>query len=171
MVSVEWVLQDQWCGEGGGRGQSPCSRTTSVRGASGPSFYLCHTCLVINVPVTVESFGRHTANPAMTPPCAAFRKARCFTLGESLEFVRGTVKALNQLFNAILSFGTHKKSHGSKSGMEGRCRTFILFLATNWRTKYSKQLRCHCGETSTPNFYSHAVWDQYLSRRQCKVSP
>jgi len=91
-----------------------------------------NTCLATNVvPVIVVSFDRHTASPAMTPPFAALREARCFTLGESLDFVHVMVKALNQLFNAILSFGTRKKLHGSKSVMQGRCRTFILYSARN----------------------------------------
>jgi hypothetical protein len=67
----------------------------------------------------------------MTPPFEALREARCFTPGKSLDFAQVMGKALNQLFNAILSFGTRKKSHGSKSGMQGRCRTFILFSARN----------------------------------------
>jgi hypothetical protein len=67
----------------------------------------------------------------MTPPFEALREARCFSLGESLDFVQVILKALNQLFNAVLSFGTRKKLHSSKSGMQGRCRTFILFLAGN----------------------------------------
>jgi hypothetical protein len=93
-------------------GQLLCSRNTSICGAFGPSFYLRNTGLVINVvPVTVVSFDRHTAKPAMTPPFEALREARCFTLGESLDFVQVMVKALNQLFNAILSFGTRKKLH------------------------------------------------------------
>jgi hypothetical protein len=53
------------------------------------------------------------------------------TLGESLDFVQEMAMAINQLFNAILSFDTRKELHGSKSGMQGRCRTFILFLARN----------------------------------------
>jgi hypothetical protein len=67
----------------------------------------------------------------MTPPFEALREARCFTLGESLDFVQDMVKALNQLFNAVLHFGTRKKLHGSKSDMQGRYKTFILFLAGN----------------------------------------
>lgn len=66
-------------GEMEGSGQSLCSRIASVRGTSGPSFYL----LVINVfHVTVVSFGRHTVHPAMAPTFEAFREARCFTLGK-----------------------------------------------------------------------------------------
>jgi len=91
-----------------------------------------NTCLAINVvPVTVVSFDRHTANPAMKPPFEALREAHCFILGESLDFVHVMVKILNQLFNAILNFGTRKKLHGSKSGMRGRCITLILYSARN----------------------------------------
>jgi hypothetical protein len=61
------------------------------------------------------------------------------------------VKALNQLFNAILSFGTRNKLHGSKFDMQGR--TFILFLATNLRTdKVQLAAVLSRGETNTPNF-------------------
>jgi hypothetical protein len=49
----------------------------------------------------------------MTPPSEALHEARCFTLGESLDFVKVVVKALNKLFSAILSFGTRKKFHYS----------------------------------------------------------
>ena len=52
-------------------------------------FYLRNTCLVINVvPVTVVSFDRHTGNTVMTPPFEALCEARCFTIGESLDFVQ-----------------------------------------------------------------------------------
>ena len=119
-------------GEVEGSGQSLCSRIASVRGTSGPSFYLRNTCLIINVvPVTVVSFGRHTANPAMATPKHFAKRVVLHSVSDSLDFVRVTVKAVNQLFNDIPSFGKGKRSHGSKFGMQGRVRTLILFLARN----------------------------------------
>jgi hypothetical protein len=64
------------------------------------------------------------------------------------------VTSLNLIFfNTVLSSGKRKKSHGVKSGEQGKCgmTSRIVFYPENYaQTKQSQQIHCHGGEMNPP---------------------